>query len=63
MDTLSGVGVLDKSMLVVQALAAADEGRRERIRIVVSDSANTLFVRADAELLAEVRALLALLDR
>ena len=26
MDTLSGVGVLDKSMLVVQALAAADEG-------------------------------------
>ena len=26
MDTLSGVGVLDKSMLVVQALAAADDG-------------------------------------
>ena len=26
MDTLSGVGVLDKSMLVVQALATADEG-------------------------------------
>ena len=48
---------------IAAALAAADEGRRERIRIVVSDSANTLFVRADAELLAEVRALLALLDR
>ncbi|MBJ7461821.1 MAG: helix-turn-helix domain-containing protein, partial [Ilumatobacteraceae bacterium] len=26
MDMLSGVGVLDKSMLVVQALAAADDG-------------------------------------
>ena len=48
---------------IAAALAAADEGRRERIRIVASDAANTLFVRADAELLAEVRALLALLDR